>query len=254
MRLDRVIAVRNCKTVFRDGDRCIKVFDAAYPKSRVLSEALNQARMEECGLPVPRIHEVTTMDGQWAIVSDFIKGKTLARLWEEEPRRRDMYLQMLVHTQAGIHQVIHRPSGLGRTSGGLLQGLLNAGDELPRDIRTQLIERLNSLLADVRDFRLCHGDIEPANIVLGENGRLYILDWSHVGLGDPAADIAFTHLLLTHRLGADHAENYLDMIVKNSPMRDRVRHWVPIVAAARFSESQGEERFFLLSCVRREYH
>ena len=28
MNLDRVIAVRNNKTIYRDGDRCIKVFNA----------------------------------------------------------------------------------------------------------------------------------------------------------------------------------------------------------------------------------
>ena len=30
MNLDRVIAVRNNKTIYRDGDKCVKVFDADY--------------------------------------------------------------------------------------------------------------------------------------------------------------------------------------------------------------------------------
>ena len=34
MKLDRVIAVRNSKAVYRDGDRCIKVFNAEYPRKR----------------------------------------------------------------------------------------------------------------------------------------------------------------------------------------------------------------------------
>ena len=41
MKLDQIIAVRKNKTVYRDGDRCIKVFDADYSKADVLNEALN---------------------------------------------------------------------------------------------------------------------------------------------------------------------------------------------------------------------
>ena len=79
MKLDRIIAVRNNKTVYRDGDNCIKVFNQDFSKIDVLNEALNQARIEEIGLNVPKIKEVLTIDGKWAIVSEYIKGKTLAQ-------------------------------------------------------------------------------------------------------------------------------------------------------------------------------
>ena len=55
MNLDRIIAVRNNKTVFRDGDRVIKVFDNDFTKADVLNEALNQALVEETGLHIPAI-------------------------------------------------------------------------------------------------------------------------------------------------------------------------------------------------------
>ena len=83
MKLDRVIAVRNNKTIYRDGDRCIKVFNEEYSKADVLNEALNQARIEATGLAIPKVLEVTMIDGKWAIVSEFIKGKPLAQLIEE---------------------------------------------------------------------------------------------------------------------------------------------------------------------------
>ena len=54
MEHDRIIALRNNKTVFRDGDKVLKVFDGSFKESEVLSEALNQARVEETGLPVHR--------------------------------------------------------------------------------------------------------------------------------------------------------------------------------------------------------
>ena len=46
MKLDRIIAVRNHKTVYRDGALCMKVFDETYSKADILAEALNQARVE----------------------------------------------------------------------------------------------------------------------------------------------------------------------------------------------------------------
>ena len=55
MNLDRVIAVRNTKTIYRDGDHCVKVFNENYSKADILNEALNQARIEETGLHIPKI-------------------------------------------------------------------------------------------------------------------------------------------------------------------------------------------------------
>ncbi|MDL2248800.1 aminoglycoside phosphotransferase, partial [Tyzzerella sp. OttesenSCG-928-J15] len=89
MNLNKIIAVRTDKTIYRDGNLAIKVFDKDYSKADVLNEALNQARVEETGLLIPKIIEVTTAQGKWAIVSEFIAGKTLARIMEEEPENKD---------------------------------------------------------------------------------------------------------------------------------------------------------------------
>ena len=97
MKLDRVIAVRNSKTIYRDGDKCIKVFDTDYSKADVLNEALNQARVEETGLNIPKVHEMTLMDGKWTIVTDYIKGKTLSQLMLENPEKKDEYLEFFVN-------------------------------------------------------------------------------------------------------------------------------------------------------------
>ena len=89
MNLDKIIAVRTTKTVYRDGDTAIKVFSEDYLKTDVLNEALNQARVEETDLCIPKVLEVTKVDGRWAIVTEFIEGKTLAQLMEEHPEKKD---------------------------------------------------------------------------------------------------------------------------------------------------------------------
>lgn len=96
MKLDKIIAVRNSKTVYRDGDKCIKLFDSDYSKADILNEALNQARIEETGLNIPKIREIMTIDGKWAIVSDYIKGKTLSRLMTENSEKNTNTLSILL--------------------------------------------------------------------------------------------------------------------------------------------------------------
>ena len=59
MKLERIIAVRTSKTVYRDGNLCVKVFGDEYAKSRILAEAATHAKIEETGLGVPKILEVT---------------------------------------------------------------------------------------------------------------------------------------------------------------------------------------------------
>lgn len=65
MNLERVIAVRTNETVYRGGDQCVKVFGDGFTKADALGEALNQARVEECGLHVPKVLEVSQVDGKW---------------------------------------------------------------------------------------------------------------------------------------------------------------------------------------------
>ena len=92
MNLDRIISVQNSITVFRDGDRCLKVFNEDCAKADVINEALNQARMEQTTVTVPEILEITRVNGKWAIVSEYIKGENLEQLMEKEPEKTEEYM------------------------------------------------------------------------------------------------------------------------------------------------------------------
>ncbi|MBQ3049657.1 MAG: phosphotransferase [Oscillospiraceae bacterium] len=238
MRLDRVIAVRNDKTVYRDGDRCIKVFNAEYSKTDVLNEALNQARMEEAGLNVPKVIEVTTIDGKWAIVSEYIRGKTLAQLMKEEPEKSGEYIELLVELQMSIH----------RKSAPLLSRMKDkmsrkiAETELDATTRYDLHARLEAM---PKHSKVCHGDFNPTNVIIAQDGAAYIIDWSHATQGNAAADAAHTYLLLQLKGYPAEAELYLDTYCQKSDTEKQyVRRWIPIVAAARSVGGNEMEREF----------
>lgn len=83
MTFEKVLAERKDKVIYKDGDTTIKVFDSNYPKSDILNEALNHARVEETGLPIPAIKAVSVIDGKWAISIEYVEGKTLEKLWKK---------------------------------------------------------------------------------------------------------------------------------------------------------------------------
>ena len=103
MKLDQIIATRDKKTVYKTDGLVIKVFNENHPKSDVFNEALNHARVEETGLNIPRVAEVTQTDGKWAIVTEYVEGKTLAQMMEEDPDNLQQYMNRFVDLQLEIH-------------------------------------------------------------------------------------------------------------------------------------------------------
>ncbi len=243
MKLDRVIAVRNNKTVYRDGADCIKVFDSDYSKADILNEALNQARIEETGIRIPKIKEVLTIDGKWAIVSEYIKGKTLAQLMQENPEKKNEYLELLVDLQMDVHS--HTCPLLTKLKDKMNRKISAA--DLDATTRYDLHTRLESM---PKHNKVCHGDFNPSNIIISEDGTPYILDWSHVTQGNASADVARTYLLFWLAGDIDGANAYLDLFCKKSDTaKQYVQKWMPIVAASQSVKGNEKERQFLLSWV-----
>lgn len=241
MKLDNVIAVRKAKKVYRDGDKCIKVFDKDYSKADVLNEALNQARIEETGLNIPKVLEVTTIDGKWAIVSEFIEGVTLAELMEKNPDKLDEYLNDLVDVQLEIQS---KTCPLLNKLKDKMNGKISEAD-LDATTRYELHSRLEGM---PKHKKVCHGDLNPSNIIVTNDGKYYIIDWSHATQGNASADAARTYLLFCLKENEETAKKYLDIFCKKSDTaKQYVEKWLPIVAASQSVKGNEDERQFLLS-------
>ena len=243
MKLDRVIAVRNNKTIYRDGDKCIKVFNEEYSKADVLNEALNQARIEQTGLNIPKILEVTMIDGKWAIVSEYIKGKTIAQLIEENPSKKNEYLELLIDIQMNIHS---KACPLLNRLKDKMSSRISIS-QLDATARYDLHARLESM---PKHNKVCHGDFNPSNVIINEAGVPYVLDWAHATQGNASADIARTYLLFWLNGDISGANTYLDLFcAKSNTSKQYVQKWMPIVAASQSVKGNEKEREFLLSWV-----
>lgn len=243
MNLETIIAQRKDKKIYRDGDATIKVFDEHYNTADVLNEALNTARIEETGLNIPKIREVTKINGQWAIITDYIEGKTLSELMDENPDKEDEYLELFVNTQieiqnkfcpllTKIHDKMHRKiseTGLDATT------------------RYELHTRLDGMK---KHKKVCHGDYNPSNIIITADGTPYILDWSHATQGNASEDVARTYLLFVLAGKEELAKKYLKLFCKKSDTAIQyVQSWLPIVAASQLVKNKPEERELLESWI-----
>ena len=240
MKLETVVAKRAEKTVYRDGDMAIKLFEKSFSKANVLNEALNQARVEETGLNIPKINEVCKIDGKWAIVSDFIEGETLASLMEKNPGKEDEYLELFVNLQISIQS----------KTAPLLNKLK---DKMHRKIsettldattRYELHMRLDAMPTHTK---VCHGAYNPSHIIISNDGIPFVLDWSHATQGNASADVARTYLLFKLEKKDALAEKYIRLFCKKTDTaRQYVDQWLPIVAASQSVKGKAEEREFLL--------
>lgn len=243
MNLDRIIAVRTNKTVYRSGEYCVKVFDDDFSKVDVLNEALNQARVEETGLNVPKIVEVTKIDGKWAIVSEFVEGKTLARLMEENPDKKDEYLEKFVDLQIEVQSKKCPLLTKLRDKMNRKIDLTNLDESITYELHT----RLEGM---PKHNKLCHGDFNPSNIIIKDDGTAYFIDWSHATQGNASADVARTYMLFWLAGDIEGAEKYLELFCKKSGTDKRyVQKWMPIVAASQSVKGNEKEREFLMSWI-----
>lgn len=244
MNFDNVIGVRKDKTIYYDEGKTIKMFNNKYSEEEVLNEALNQARIEHTGLNIPKVLEVTRIGEKWAIVSEHISGKTLAELMEEEPEKKEEYFEMFVDLQILVQSKT-------------CPRLNRLNDKMDMKISMTDLDavtryNLHARLEDIpRHNKVCHGDFNPSNVILAEDGRLYIIDWSHVTQGNAAADVARTYLLFVLNDEKETAEKYLTMFCeKTNTEKEYILKWLPIVAASQSVKGNEKERELLLSMVR----
>lgn len=219
------------------------MFNENYSAADVLSEALNLARVYETGLKAPKLIEVTKVGGKWAIVTEYIEGRTLSQLMEEHPELYDEYMDRFVDIQIGM--LSHTAPALTKLTDKMHRKICESG--LDATARYDLHTRLDSL---PKQKKLCHGDYNPSNIIINESGDAYIIDWSHATQGSAGADAARTYLLFWLSGDIKGAELYMKLFAKDrhGPAvrgkmdchRVRVPAWQGQAAGARIPASLGQ--------------
>ena len=243
--LNEPITERKTKTVYKDGQRTIKLFVENYSKADILNEALIQSRVEEnTDLPISRLQEVTKIGNRWALVTEFIEGIPLDVLMREHPEKEDEYLNLFIDIQLEV--LSKRVPLLNRIKDKYRRKITDATN-IDDTTKYELLQRLEGMK---NHDKLCHGDFNPSNIIIDNNGQYHIIDWAHATQGNASADIAKTYLMFLMRGKKEIAEKYLDLFAKKSEIdKVNVQRWLPIIAAVKMEKAEDEELEFLKRCI-----
>lgn len=239
--LEKKIAEGRNNVVYQSGELAVKVFNEDYPKADVFSEALITSQIENIGLNIPKVREVSVVDGKWALAMDYIPGKTIEQLMQENPEKKEEYLEMLVDLQIEMQS---KTCPILKKLKDKLNSRINGLTELDEGKKYELLTRLDSA---PKHKKVCHGDFTPQNVIISEkDGQPYIIDWNHATIGNASADVARSYLWLSLYM-PDIANKYMEMFCsKTNTDKVYVQKWLPIVAAARLWKGIPEEKDLIM--------
>ncbi|MBC5688789.1 aminoglycoside phosphotransferase family protein [Mediterraneibacter sp. NSJ-55] len=238
-----LIVKRPYKEVYKCEDAIVKVFEESHPKSDVFNEALITARIEETGLDIPKVKEVFQVDKKWAIAIEYKDGKTLEEMMESDKKNLEKYMEDFVDLQLEIHK---KTSPLLKGMKDKLVRQINSLKELDATNRYELLTRLESM---PKHNKVCHGDFNPSNVIVGKNGKMTVVDWAHATQGNASADAAMTYLLFALK-DQDTADLYMKLFCQKSDTpRQYVQQWLPIVAGAQLAKDNELEKEFLMKWI-----
>lgn len=234
MNLGKPFGTGNTATIYLSGTKIIKLYKDYLPPTESAMEASKQSFAHSCGLPVPRILDVTKIDHKQALIMEYVIGKTLGELLFENRKKAEYYMSLSIEMQQQIHQHI------GKT-------LEPLAGKWKRQIEDSLIleEERKSLILDKltkmpNETWLCHGDFHLFNLIQADD-KVWIIDWVDAGAGDVRADVCRTYLLYLEN-HQELAELYLNLYCsKTGITKEKILEWAPIVAAARLSENVSAE-------------
>ncbi|MBP5426301.1 MAG: phosphotransferase [Clostridiales bacterium] len=239
--LSNEIRRRKTKTVYKDKDSIIKLFVKNYSKADILNEALILARVEEgCDLNIPKLREVTKIGDRWGLVTEYIEGKNLQEMMDEDPSKMEKYLNIFVDIQL---EVLSKSVPLLNQIKDKYTRKLTDTTLIDDSTKYELLQRLDGMK---NHTKLCHGDFNPSNVIICPNGKHCIVDWAHATIGNASADAARTFLIFSIEGKEDIAERYLDLFCdKSNISKSNVQRWIPIVAATQMAQGNKKEQEFL---------
>ena len=236
MNLNAPIAIGNTAKIYLSEDRIIKVFNDYLPDTESLYEANKQRFAYSKGLPVPRVFDVTSINGKQAIIMEYIQGRTIGDLLSENMERAEHYMNVSIDIQQKIHTIAAVDSLEPMSE--KLRRQIESAPNLDEKHKLYLIQKLDSIPFE---NRLCHGDFHLFNLIISEQNKVTTIDWVDSSAGDIRADIYRTYLLYS-QLSVKLADMYLRMYLEKSRMsKEEIFQWAPIIAGARLSENVSSE-------------
>jgi len=203
--LGNKIGEGGCSEVFEIGNnQIIKLAKENTEIEVAKREYLNNSIAWECGLSVPQPFDAIEVDGRPGIIVERIIGETIMERIMKHAGYNAEIIQDDIRLTAQQLYSVHK--------------ILCAGHELPNQktvIKSHILsvnyltayekESVISLLDSLPTRQcMCHGDPNPGNIMIKNDGKAVLIDWSNATVGNPAADIAEYILMIRYAILPPH--------------------------------------------------
>ncbi|MGG0648922.1 aminoglycoside phosphotransferase family protein [Bacillus mycoides] len=232
MNLGNPIAKGNTAEIYLCDNKVVKLFKEYLPNTESLYEARKQKYAYSCGLHVPKVFEVTEIQGRQAIIMEYVEGESVGELLLNNLSKAEYFISICVSIQQKIHAISVSSDEIEPMEERLYRQI-NSVHDLDEKQKGNILKKLDSITFEPR---VCHGDFHPFNVIMS-NGDLNIIDWVDASSGDIRADVFRTYLLYSQN-SVELAEMYLHMYCKKTGLlRDEIFQWAPIISAARLAES-----------------
>jgi aminoglycoside phosphotransferase (APT) family kinase protein len=231
----------------------IKVPHPSTPAGWIKFEAQYADAARSAGAPVPRLLGIEQLSGREASVWERVEGTSMWQRIVDQPSRSAELGRLLADLQLALFELVPPvalPSQHDRLVSKIRWSAATVDESLAR--------ALDLVPAPPGPPRLCHGDLHPSNVILGEHDPM-IVDWFDASRGDPIADVARTSVTLMgdggtgprHLPGSDRrtlavlTDAYLSSLRAPLGIADDVlTRWQAIQAAARMSEGVPRAALF----------
>ena len=233
MNLGNPIAKGNTAEIYLCDNKVVKLFKEYLPNTESLYEARKQKYAYSCGLHVPKVFEVTEIQGRQAIIMEYVEGESVGELLLNNLSKAEHFISICVSVQQKIHAISVRSDEIELMEKRLYRQI-NSVHDLDEKQKGNILKKLDSITFEPR---LCHGDLHPFNLIMS-NGDVKIIDWVDASSGDIRADVFRTYLLYSQN-SVELAEMYLHIYCKKTGLlRDEIFQWAPIISAARLAETK----------------
>lgn len=246
-----------------ENNKVLKLFRADMGHKSVEKEYTLGKLISGTGVPSPEVYEMVTLGDRQGIVYQMVTGKTMLEHISRRPHSVSTPARSLACLHHKIHQ--HTASGLPQQKQ-ILAETIDKTRVLSAPDKQTILDHLNALPPG---DRLCHGDFHPDNVMITPDDAV-VLDWINASIGNPAADVARTILLLRDAAPPPGISGWkaklLDILrkkffgiyfqeyLKISGVSARnVEAWILPVAAARLTENLPQGEKLVLQTIIRQH-